>query len=133
MDTFFEFEKSEQSLAILLVDDSSLLRQAYSHALKSWGYRVDVAVDGIAGFECFQSGEYQMVITDYEMPSCNGVDFLKRARNEVPSKAQIPFLLVTGTPLEELGARLNGFASVLTKPVGLRVLRAELDRFLMNF
>lgn len=125
-------QKPASSFSILVVDDSLLLRQAYSHVLRSWGYEVDVAVDGCDGFESFKAGAYELVITDYEMPNCNGVEFLSRVRREIPSKAQIPFLLVTGFPILDLASNSHGFVSVLAKPISLRVLRTQLELCLLR-
>lgn len=98
--------------SILVVDDSSVLCCAYRQTLRTWGYDVDVAEDGLQGLECLRTSSYHLVISDYEMPRCNGIDFLQRFRTEIDTTAQTPFILITGTPMNQLSGRLDGFAQI---------------------
>lgn len=115
-----------RQLNILLVDDSEVLRCAYRRVLEGWGHKVDVAEDGLEAIEFLKKAMYQLVVTDFEMPRCNGSDFLGLAREEFGRKAAIPFVLMTATPLESLSGQLDGFAFVLKKPVGILALREVL-------
>lgn len=112
---------------ILVVDDSPVLSHAYAGALRAWGYTVDTAVDGLAALARLRSVRYHLVITDYEMPRCDGIEFLRKAHLEIAKNRMPPFVLITGTPLEQLHGRLDGFAATLTKPVSITVLRELLS------
>jgi two-component system, chemotaxis family, sensor kinase CheA len=124
--------KSRQ-LNILLVDDSEVLRQAYRRVLEGWGHKVDVAEDGLEAMEFLKKTMYQLVVTDYEMPRCNGFEFLGRAREEFDRKAAIPFVLMTAAPLESLSGQLDGFAFVLKKPFDILVLSEVLRKLFPGF
>lgn len=113
--------------AILVVDDSSVLRCAYKQVMESWGYKVDVAEDGLKAIELLKATSYHLVVTDYEMPNCDGIEFFLRAQDEIGEKVPPPFILITGTPLELLADNLTGFALALKKPMGLKALRGAID------
>lgn len=117
--------------SILVVDDCSVLCCAYGQALRAWGYEVDVAEDGLAGLECLKTARYHLVISDYEMPRCNGIDFLRRYRAEIDRDAEIPFILITGTPIHLLSGRLDGFARTLNKPFDFKCLKGALEETLL--
>lgn len=117
--------------SILVVDDSSVLCCAYRHTLRAWGYKVDVAQDGLLGLECLRAASYHLVISDYEMPRCNGIDFLQRFRSEIDRDAETPFILITGTPMNQLSGRLDGFARTLEKPFQLKSLKGVLEETLL--
>lgn len=117
--------------SILVVDDSSVLCCAYRQFLRGWGYEVDVAEDGLVGLECLRTSNYHLVISDYEMPRCNGVDFLQRFRSEMDTEAETPFILITGTPISQLSGCLDGFARTLKKPFDLKSLRGVLEEVLL--
>lgn len=118
--------------SILVVDDSSVLCCAYRQTLRTWGYDVDVAEDGLQGLECLRTSSYHLVISDYEMPRCNGIDFLQRFRTEIDTTAQTPFILITGTPMNQLSGRLDGFARTLIKPIDLKSLKGILEETLLT-
>ncbi len=122
---------SAEKKSILVVDDSSVLCCAYRQMLRAWGFEVDVAEDGLVGLEYLRSTSYHLVISDYEMPRCNGIDFLQKFRSEIDTDAETPFILVTGTPMNQLSGRLDGFARTLTKPLALGSLRGVLDEILL--
>jgi CheY-like chemotaxis protein len=117
---------------ILVVDDSPVLSHAYASALCAWGYTVDTAVDGLAALARLRSVRYHLVITDYEMPRCNGIEFLAKARLVIDTNALPPFILITGTPLKDLHGQLDGFVATFAKPIGIQELRHELASRINN-
>ncbi len=124
-------DASIQKKSILVVDDSSVLCCAYRQTLRTWGYDVDVAEDGLVGLEYLRASSYHLVISDYEMPRCNGIDFLQRFRTEIDTAAQTPFILITATPMNQLSGRLGGFARTLIKPIDLKSLKGVLEETLL--
>lgn len=132
MQFFSEFLNSTNQKNILVVDDSPVLCRAYACALEAWGYNVGIAEDGLVGLARLRSERYQLVITDYEMPRCNGLEFFKQAQLEIDGDGLPPFILITGTPLQELAGQLDGFVAAFAKPVGIGVLRDELGQYFGN-
>lgn len=60
-------------MRILLVDDEPVLRELFSDFLSSKGFEVETARDGREGVSKFRHGQFDAVVTDYQMPFMNGV------------------------------------------------------------
>jgi len=69
-------EIETHSKRILVVDDSITVREVERNMLASRGYRVDVAVDGMDGWNAIRMGNYDLVISDIDMPRMNGFEFV---------------------------------------------------------
>jgi len=67
---------------ILLVDDSLIAREIEKKVFESIGFIVDTAIDGIDGIEKMQTENYDMIITDLEMPRLDGFGFVRHIRNQ---------------------------------------------------
>lgn len=80
---------------ILLADDDEQLREGLSRMLQREGYSVDAAADGAAATKLLGSGEYDLVITDLQMPGVSGIGLLRlvRARD-----LDLPVILIAGAP-----------------------------------
>jgi DNA-binding response OmpR family regulator len=63
---------------ILVLDDDPDIREICVEALVHNGYQVDAAPDGEAGWEALQARQYDLLITDNEMPRLNGLDLVKK-------------------------------------------------------
>ena len=79
---------------ILVVDDSITVREMERRLLQNRGYEVDVAVDGMDGWNSLYSGQYSLVISDVDMPRMNGFDLVQRIRQDRRLSA-LPVMLVT--------------------------------------
>jgi two-component system, chemotaxis family, chemotaxis protein CheY len=81
--------------SILIVDDFSAMRKILKHCLKDLGYHnVTEAENGKAALSCLQQKKYRLVISDWNMPSMNGIELLRAVREDSELK-NIPFLMVT--------------------------------------
>jgi len=67
---------------ILLVDDSLIAREVEKSIFESIGFHVETAIDGLDALEKLQSKEYDMVVTDLEMPRLDGFGLVRRIRNQ---------------------------------------------------
>jgi len=90
---------------ILVVDDSLTVRQAERQLLQNAGYDVDVAVDGLEGWSAVRLVNYDLVVSDVDMPRMNGIDLVRRIRSESPNP-DIPVIIVSYKDREE--DRLRG-------------------------
>ncbi len=79
---------------ILVVDDSITVREMERRLLQNRGYEVDVAVDGMDGWNSLYSGQYSLVVSDVDMPRMNGFDLVKRIRQDSRLSA-LPVMLVS--------------------------------------
>lgn len=81
--------------SVLLADDSVTVRQRLQHVLEGEGYRVSTASDGLDAFARLQSGRFDLLVSDVEMPRLDGFGLTARVRSD-PRLAQMPVVLVTG-------------------------------------
>ncbi|WMS87668.1 response regulator [Pleionea litopenaei] len=79
---------------ILAVDDSSSMRQMVSFTLKSAGYDVDDAADGQQALKLAQGKQYDVVISDVNMPVMDGITLVKNLR-QLPAYRFTPILMLT--------------------------------------
>jgi len=67
---------------ILVVDDSITVREVERNMLASRGYHVDVAVDGMDGWNAIRMEDYDLVISDVDMPRMNGFEFVQLIKQD---------------------------------------------------
>jgi len=85
---------------ILVVDDDAMIRQLNTEVLSCHGYLVDTAADGDIAWDAIQENNYDLLVTDHEMPKVTGVELLKKLH---AAHLALPAILATGTyPQAEL-------------------------------
>lgn len=92
------------SKKILAVDDSGSLRQMLSFTLRSGGYQVVDAVDGVDGLKKAQASPFDLVLTDQNMPNMDGLTLIRRLRAE-PAYRSVPILMLTTESSAEMKAK----------------------------
>jgi len=102
---------------ILAVDDSGSLRQMLVFSLKASGYQVVEAVDGEDGLEKAKHQPFDLVLTDQNMPSMDGLTLIRSLR-ALPSYQRVPILMLTTESSDEMKAkgRAAGANGWLVKP-----------------
>lgn len=90
---------------VLVVDDSITVREVERKLLENNGYEVDVAVDGMEGWNAVRLGQYDLVISDVDMPRMNGIEFVRKMKAEARFK-DLPVMIVSYKDREE--DRLRG-------------------------
>ncbi|HKY42258.1 MAG TPA: response regulator transcription factor [Pyrinomonadaceae bacterium] len=108
---------------ILVVDDEPQLIRVLRTGLKSRGYDIRAAADGLAGLELFSDWRPDLVITDLAMPNVDGLEFCRRLR-EI---SQVPIIVLSAkgeekTKVEALDLGADDF---VTKPFGIDELLAR--------
>ena len=108
---------------ILVVDDEPQLTRVLRTGLKSRGYDVRAAADGLAGFEVFNDWHPDLVITDLAMPNVDGLELCRRLR----AISQVPIIVLSAkgeekTKVEALDLGADDF---VTKPFGIDELLAR--------
>jgi two-component system sensor histidine kinase and response regulator WspE len=79
---------------VLVVDDSLTVREMERKLLMGRGYQVDVAIDGIDGWNVVRSGDYDLVITDVDMPRMDGVELVGLIRKDIHLH-KLPVMIVS--------------------------------------
>ncbi len=117
---------------ILVVDDMSTMRKLVIKALKEIGFTDIVeATDGALGWEALSSagGQIGLVVSDWNMPNCSGLDFLKRVRSDGRFKS-LPFVLLTAESdkAQVVEALTAGVSSYIIKPFTAEMLIQKLEQ-----
>ncbi len=85
---------------MLYVDDEDVLREPVKMLLEMDGkVHVDTASSALEGLRAIESGDYDAIISDYQMPEMDGLEFLDRIRS---AQLETPFILLTGRGREEV-------------------------------
>ena len=84
---------------LLLVEDSITTRTQEKRILESAGYKVVIAVDGLDGYNKFQSMQFDGIVSDVEMPNMTGFALTEAIRKDT-QHADIPIILVTSLSSE---------------------------------
>src|SRR5688572_21370134 len=108
---------------ILVVDDEPQLMRVLRMGLKSRGYDVRVAADGLCGLETFMDWKPDLVITDLAMPEMDGLELCRRLRAISP----VPIIVLSAKGEEEtkVEALDIGADDYVTKPFGIDELLAR--------
>ncbi len=77
-----ESTESHGGKRILVVDDSITVREVERNMLATRGYQVDVAVDGMDGWNAVRMNDYDLVISDIDMPRMNGFEFVRLIKQD---------------------------------------------------
>ncbi len=115
-------------LRILIVDDSPTMRRILVNTVIKAGFSdVKEAEDGKDGLAKLLAGEYDLLMTDWNMPNMNGLELVQAVRLDDKLKA-IPILMVTTRNMKEdivnaIRAGVNGY---IVKPFDAKTLNAKI-------
>jgi two-component system, OmpR family, response regulator PrrA len=109
---------------LLVCDDSSAERTALAEILRRRGYQVDEAADGSAALLYLKNTSHDLLLLDLQMPDIDGFDVLAYVQTHRP---QLPVVLLSGMPPDEIGDGLQRLPSaelppLLLKPIDSRQL-----------
>ena len=117
------------SKRVLVADDSSTMRKIILRSLQAVGVPdATEAGDGEEAVNLFQQSQFDMVLTDWNMPKKNGLEVIQEIRK---LNAQVPIIMVT-TEAEKtrvMEAIQAGVSDYLVKPFSAETLRDKLDKF----
>lgn len=116
------------SKRVLVADDSSTMRKIILRSLAAVGVPTATeAADGVEALEAFKNGEFDLVLTDWNMPNKNGLDVIQGIRE---INQTVPIIMVT-TEAEKsqvLKAIQAGVSDYLVKPFTADTLRQKLEK-----
>ncbi len=111
---------------ILIADDEEIVRILLAEALKSYGYDIDVAENGVEAMSHIDKKSYDLVITDYMMPEMDGLELTQRIKAKYPST---PILVITGNaPVNDL--LKSGATAYIMKPFNIFELQSMVETIL---
>ncbi|GAB3090223.1 response regulator [Lysobacter terrae] len=85
---------------VLVVDDSLTVRELERKLIEGGGYAVEVAVDGMDGWNAVRSGQFDLVVTDIDMPRMDGIELVSLIKKD-PRLQSLPVMIVSYKDREE--------------------------------
>ncbi len=119
---------------IMVVDDCSTTRKLLGHYLKSRGYSVVFAENGLDAVEKLGTNTVNLVMTDLNMPYMDGMELVKTLRSD-PAHSELPILMVTteNDEIEKEKAMRNGANGYMIKPVTGDAIANEIKSIIKQF
>jgi len=117
-------------MKILIVDDFSTMRRIIKNLLRDLGFNnTDEADDGQTGLPKLQSGNFDFLVTDWNMPGMTGIDLLRAVRADEKLKT-LPVLMVTAEAKKEqiVLAAQEGVNGYIVKPFTAQTLKEKIDK-----
>jgi two-component system, chemotaxis family, chemotaxis protein CheY len=121
-----------EQLKFLVVDDFSTMRRIVKNLLNDLGYKnVEEADDGATALPMLKTGDFDFIITDWNMPTLPGLGLLKAVRAD-PKLAKLPVLMVTAEAKREqiVEAAQAGVSGYVIKPFTAQTLSEKLAKIL---
>ena len=119
-----------KDMKILIVDDFSTMRRIIKNLLRDLGFNNTAeADDGATALPILQSGSFDFLVTDWNMPGMTGIDLLKAVRADA-KLSKLPVLMVTAEQkrdqiIEAAQAGVNGY---IVKPFTAVTLKEKIDK-----
>lgn len=115
---------------VLVVDDFPTMRRIVKNLLKQLGFEnIEEAENGEDALRKLKSGEFGLVVSDWNMPVMEGIELLKNVRSD-PQLKDIPFLMVTAEAEKEkvIEAIKAGVDNYIVKPFTGEILKEKLEK-----
>lgn len=120
----------DKNMKILVVDDFSTMRRIIKNLLKDLGFtNIQEADDGNTALPMLQQGDFDFVVTDWNMPGMQGIDLLRAIRADESLK-HTPVLMVTAEAKKEqiVAAAQAGVNGYVVKPFTAATLKEKLTK-----
>jgi len=117
-------------MKILIVDDFSTMRRIIKNLLRDLGFNnTQEADDGQTAWPMLQTGNFDFLVTDWNMPIMTGIELLKKVRGD-ENLASLPVLLVTAEAKKEqiVEAAQAGVNGYVVKPFTAITLKEKIDK-----
>lgn len=120
----------DKNMKILIVDDFSTMRRIIKNLLRDLGFtNTAEADDGTTALPMLQNGDFDFLVTDWNMPGMQGIDLLKAVRAD-EKLANMPVLMVTAEQKKEqiVEAAQAGVNGYIVKPFTAQTLKEKLEK-----
>jgi two-component system sensor histidine kinase and response regulator WspE len=93
-------ELAKKRKRVLIVDDSLTVRELERKLLRSHGYEVEAALDGMDGWNAVRTGNFDLVISDVDMPRMDGIELVTLIKKDINTKS-LPVMIISYKDREE--------------------------------
>jgi signal transduction histidine kinase/DNA-binding response OmpR family regulator/HPt (histidine-containing phosphotransfer) domain-containing protein len=117
---------------VLLAEDNIVNQKVAKSLLEKMNFRVEVVADGLAAIAAWQTGNFDLIIMDCQMPQLDGYEATREIRRLEAGKKRIPIVALTAHAMtgDEEKCRAAGMDEYLSKPIDRAKLEALLERLL---
>jgi DNA-binding response OmpR family regulator len=117
-------------MRIVLSEDNDILRKSLSFFLESKGFAVDQFADGKDALDAIEKNNYDLILTDINMPGISGMEITQYVRQTMGS--DVPIIIFTSSGIEqtELDSFDIGANEFIAKPVSPAVLLVRINKLL---
>lgn len=117
-------------MKILIVDDFSTMRRIIKNLLRDLGFsNTHEADDGLTALPMLKNGDFDFLVTDWNMPGMNGIDLLRVVRADAQLSA-LPVLMVTAEAKRDqiIEAAQAGVSGYVVKPFTAAALQEKIEK-----
>jgi CheY-like chemotaxis protein len=127
-------QRTQTQNRILLAEDNPVNQKVASKLLEKLQYRVDVVADGLAAVAAWQTGKFDLIVMDCQMPQMDGYEATREIRRFEAGGRHIPIVALTAHAMtgDEAKCRAAGMDDYLSKPIDRSKLEACLERLLIG-
>jgi len=119
-----------KDIKILVVEDNEKIRKLLCNLLKNIGYNsVAEAQNGKAAWDKLHAYNYDLVLTDWQMPVMDGIELLKLIRKDAHLK-ELPVMMITASDSQEsiVEAAKNRVNGYIVKPFSVKTIVEKIDQ-----
>jgi two-component system chemotaxis response regulator CheY len=123
------------ALKFLVVDDFSTMRRIVRNLLKELGFtNVEEAEDGAVALQKIKGGNFDFVVTDWNMPNMDGLTLLQTLRAD-PAYKNLPVMMITAEAKKEniIAAAQAGASGYIVKPFTAATLSEKMEKIFEKF
>ncbi len=120
----------DKNINILVVDDFSTMVRIVTNLLKELGFtNIDAANDGSKAWPMIQTGKYDFIVSDWNMPEMSGIELLRLVRAD-EKLSDMPFMLITAEQKRSqiLDAAQAGVDGYIVKPFTAATMKEKIDK-----
>jgi CheY-like chemotaxis protein len=127
-------QRAQTRHRILLAEDNLVNQKVAMRLLEKLDYRVDVVADGLTAVAAWQTGKFDLIIMDCQMPQMDGYEATREIRRLEDGRCRIPIVALTAHAMkgDEDKCRAAGMDDYLSKPIDRTKLEICLERLLQN-
>jgi two-component system, chemotaxis family, chemotaxis protein CheY len=121
---------SDPKMKFLVVDDFSTMRRIVRNLLKELGFtNVEEAEDGVIALQKLKAGDFDFVVSDWNMPNMTGIELLRAIRAD-PALKSLPLLMITAEAKKEniIEAAQAGASGYIVKPFTAGTMSEKLTK-----